>query len=187
MSESVLYTEKELAEIDNFLQESYMEAAITLPSARKREPGEAAKKEVDRLRMKSVKEKSKKITDKDIDELTEAIHSPFASDFSSRKQAIIEKTEKEEADLIKEEHRGKKNSFSWMLLKHFSKRICGNVVEPSLTKLTISTASLSGLMQFFNMDPLFAPVIIWVATKVRNESIMAFCESVQEYIEQKGI
>jgi hypothetical protein len=171
-----LYTDSELTEIERFLRDSYLKTTAQISSARPGDADLAVRQEKTRLGEK-FKSSRQEVTADDIKELEEAINGPYAPDLKNLRQRALEDFKKNIPE------KSVKDSFPLLFLKHILRRLCEQQSpKPQSAKILISSGGLAWLMQQLQMPPIYAPVIVWLATKLRDLSVPAFCGALKEYL-----
>jgi hypothetical protein len=188
MTTSERYNETELREVAEFLRANYVLTASRISSARPRNPGRAVAPELERLRSLSPlkKETALQITDRNLEELEAALASPYPPDLANIKEAKLQDLRKD-VESLPPMVVSSRYSLALLVLKNTSHVICAKHSPVKIKTFTISTASLSLLLRHLGIDPLFAPMVVWVATALRNFGIPVFCGSVKDYLAAKGI
>ena len=180
-NEAPLYSETEISAINQFLQESIEKTAAERSFLRPINPEEQARPEVERLRKKR-KADRKAITPEDLNELEEAAKSPFAPTFQSDREDGLEQLRKTAPAELKNK------SMAVLLLKHFSNRLCAAAPKPTKSStLLISSSGLAWLLNLVHLPMVCAPIVVWLATKMRDIGVPAFCDALKEYLKEHGI
>lgn len=188
MSAAQCYTDMELGEVAEFLRANYVQAASRISSARARNPSTAVAPELERLRGlgSAEKETAPRITDRHVEELAAALESPYASDLGSIKETQLKRL-REEAKSLPAPLASDRHSLALLVLKNTSHVLCAKRPPVKIRAFTISTASLSLLLRHLGIDPIFAPIVVWLATVLRDVGLPVFCGSVKDYLASKGI
>jgi len=180
MNDVPLYSDSELTTIDEFLRDCVEQTTAGRSFARPVIAETQAKPEVERLRTKR-KRASKMITPEDLQELEEAVKSPFAPTFHGEREEMLEK--------LRGQAGGKADhlSLGMLFLKHSAERLCAASPKPiKSTTLLISSSGLAWLLGLLHIPPICAPAVVWLATKLRDIGGPAFCDTLKDYLKQHG-
>jgi hypothetical protein len=178
MNVAPLYSDTELANIDEFLRDCVEQAAAGRSFARPVIAETQAKPEVERLRAKR-KRVDKTITPEDLQELDEAMKSPYAPTFHGERDEVLEKLRQEAGDKA-----GKFPGVT-LFLRHSAERLCAAPRKPiKPATLLISSSGLAWLLGLLHIPPVCAPAVVWVATKMRDIGVPAFCDTLKDYLKQ---
>ena len=189
MNTTPRYNELELQEVARFLRGTYLSAASKIASARRRDPTRAVAPELERLRKLAftAKETPIQLSDLDVEELAQALESSYASDISNRKRPGLERLRSEAGALPRPLEGSVRFSLALVLLKNVSRTLCKRRQPLRIRSFTISATSLSLLLRHVGLDPIFAPVVVWLATLLRDVGVPAFCGTAKDYLASKGI
>lgn len=172
-----LYSQSELDEIGRFLRQSVQKSVAEMNFARPVDAEKECREEVKRLRKKTRTERGK-LDEKDIKELDAAVQGPFAPALRvERKRAIDEA-------LAAESNAPKKVPFGILFLRYCAKRLCDPSTQktPKSGSFVISSAGLTVLLGQLGIPAVFAPAVIWLATKLRDTGMPAFCDALRQYL-----
>lgn len=181
------YTDEELDEVSKFLRGAYISAATRLPSARRRDPAQAIGPELQRLRRQhSIRKSAGQISEADLDEIADAMDSPYALDFAAKKAQILD-TLKQRPESQTMQHVNQRHVVAVVLLQSVANRLCAHQNYHGVGRFLISATSLGGLLSHLGVDPLFAPFIVWTGTKLRDFGVPVFCDLLRSFLKSKGV
>jgi hypothetical protein len=182
MNDKDVYNDEEMREIRQFLHNSYVRATEGFSFARSTNPQKAADPELKRLAKKRPRSKGQDvISEEDIKELADAIESPFAADLADKKKLTLDILKRQ----IPKGSSDKRESLARLILKNSVKNLCKDVNETRLKTFAITAAGLSLVLKILGIDPTYAPVAVWFATRLRDLGLPVLCSSVQTYLKQE--
>jgi hypothetical protein len=186
--DAAAFTDEELIEIRKFLHSSYLTVAAERPSALSRNPKDQVDPEIERLRKKKTpRNRTPTLSDRDVSQIAEALDSPFAKDLGGlRGNLLLQEIDPTLHDFAASSPLPSLK-FGQILLRNSGKRLCSNLEQTKLSTITISAAGLSAVLSSLGFSPLYAPVAIWFASRLRDFGLPVFCRSVDEYLRQKHV
>lgn len=179
MNDSPLYTESEMAVIGEFLRDCVDRAAAETCLARPINLEEQIRPELERLKKKR-KAGHKEIMPEDVCELEEAVKSPFAPIFHVDRDQVLLQHQYSAVE-------GNQNeSIGILFLKNFAKRLCATALKPIKSKtILISSSGLVWLFNLLSIPPVCAPAVVWLATKLRDIGVPAFCDTLNAFLDRQ--
>ncbi|SRR6266498_3356401 len=183
MANTPLYTPAEFKEIERFLQDSYIEVADQVASARARNPAEAVQPELERLKQQLPTKLGKKLTVEDLAELMNALQGPFAQDLQEAKEAKLRELEKSVQAKVSvlEERSTFAKRFAKSLITEFCRKKPVQTTKDG--SVVITAATLITAAQALGVAAVFAPIVIWLLTKARDLTVPALCAAAG-YVEE---
>lgn len=176
-SEDSNYTEQELSEIEAFLRENYFKTAELFPAARPRDSERTIGPEIQRLRQTKRGKGKDVLSPDDLEQLETASASGYASEFSGHKADVVLELKRK----LEVHPSAGKDSAGLIFLRNASRRLCARHKGAGITGISISTGGLTVLMHHLGLDPVYAPVVVWFATKIRDYGLPVLCDSLKEY------